>query len=139
MQPQPVALSRLRRSSVTSAHFSSGPAGRLRQLPAARLTGGLNPPHRWALILLRRKETITLLSLGSVLGSAPADRPEQKQSPPPAKSGGGARRSNTRLHSPPPPSAAGIHSLWVKMFRSCLRCVLGSECHNLRPQQNPDA
>ncbi|CAB1442730.1 unnamed protein product [Pleuronectes platessa] len=49
----------------------------------ARLTGGLNPPHRWALILLRRKETITLLCFGSALRSAPAERCEQKQSPPP--------------------------------------------------------
>lgn len=91
---------------MTSAHFSSCPAGRLRQLPAARLTGGPNPPHRWALILLRRKETITLLILGSMLRSAPADCSEQKQSPPPAKSGRGAGRNNTRLQRPPPPSRA---------------------------------
>lgn len=67
---------------MTPANISSCPAGSLGRLPAVRLTGGLNPPHRWALILLRRKETITLLSIGSALRSAPAEHSEQKQSPP---------------------------------------------------------
>lgn len=67
---------------MTLAYISSCPAGSLGRLPAVRLTGGLNPPHRWALILLRRKETITLLSVGSALRSVPAEHSEQKQSPP---------------------------------------------------------
>lgn len=64
--------------------------------PATRLTGGLNPPHRWALILLRRKETITLLCFGSALRSAPAERAEKKQPPPaPTDHWGGVHCKNT--------------------------------------------
>lgn len=43
-----------------------------------------------SIILLRRKETITLLSFASVVRSAPANCSQQKQSPPPPKHRRGA-------------------------------------------------
>lgn len=115
----------VRDSAVTSSAVAGGPSdccGALTGLTAPSSTLDWRPELRHAaaaLILLRRKETITLLSRGSVLGSARSKNSHlrrQKQ-----RWGGGSCQKTPRpshpLPPPPPPrplnpaACAGVSEL----------------------------